>query len=138
MDDFSRFGDAAGPEAAGGDEERRPEELVELVVRVRLRGQLRGDVARLPVLTRAGGVPVDELAAVNEVHPQTMRQRHRRTSSGCDAACPGLVDTLIEVRVASRLRRHTLGTAPGRVRRFDERKTRREDSHGCCCVSPKR
>jgi hypothetical protein len=75
VDDFSHFEDAGEPEAANGDENRRLEELVEWV---RERGRLREDTARLVVLTRAGGVSVEELAAVNDVHPQTMRQQRLR------------------------------------------------------------
>ena len=136
VDDFSCFEDAAGPEAAGGDEERRLEELVGWV---RQKGQLRGDVARLVVLPRAGGVSVDELAVVNEVHPQTMRQQRLRAEQRLRRNLSLARWTpLVEVRVASWLRHRPSGTAPGRARRFDERRTRREDSYGCCGVSPKR
>jgi hypothetical protein len=75
VDDFSCFEDAAGTDATEPDEERRLEELVEWV---RERGRLREETARLVVLTRAGGVSVEELAAVNNVHPQTMRQQRLR------------------------------------------------------------
>lgn len=75
VDDFSRLEDAAGPEAPRGDEEER---LEELVAWVRQRGRLRDDVARVVVLTRAGGVSVDELAVLNEVQPQTLRQQRLR------------------------------------------------------------
>jgi hypothetical protein len=75
IDDFSDFEDASEPDAANWDEEGRLEELVEWV---RERGRLRDEAARLVVLTRAGGVSVDELAAVTHVHPQTMRQQRLR------------------------------------------------------------
>jgi len=74
-DDFSHFEDAGDPETASRDEEGRLEELVEWV---RERGRLRDETARLIVLTRAGGVSVDELAAVTHTHPQTMRQQRLR------------------------------------------------------------
>ena len=75
IDDFTDFEGASEPESAGWDEEARLEELVEWV---RERGQLRDVTARLVVLTRAGGVSVDELAAVTHVHPQTIRQQRLR------------------------------------------------------------
>jgi hypothetical protein len=74
-DDFSHFDDASGPDAARWDEEGR---LEELVAWVRERGRLRDETARLVVLTRAGGVTVDELAAVTHIHPQTIRQQRLR------------------------------------------------------------
>jgi hypothetical protein len=75
VDDITRFEDTDGPEAANRDEKQRLEELVEWV---RERGRLREETARLVVLTRAGVVSVDELAAMNEVTPQTLRQQRLR------------------------------------------------------------
>ena len=75
IDDFSDFEDASEPDAASWDEQARLEELVEWV---RKRGQLRDETARLVVLTRAGGVTVDELAALTHVQPQTIRQQRLR------------------------------------------------------------
>lgn len=74
-DDFSDFEDASESDEASWDEEGR---LEELVAWVRERGRLRDETARLVVLTRAGGVSVDELAAVAHIHPQTMRQQRLR------------------------------------------------------------
>jgi DNA-directed RNA polymerase specialized sigma24 family protein len=52
--------------------------LDQLIAWVQERGRLRPDAARLVVLTRAGGFSVDELAAVESVHPHTLRQRRLR------------------------------------------------------------
>ncbi len=66
----------------GGDDPGRPcdddQQLDELIDWVRKRGQVREDAARLVVLTRAGIVTVDELAATEGLHPQTLRQRRLR------------------------------------------------------------
>jgi DNA-binding CsgD family transcriptional regulator len=59
----------------GGDEQQRLDDLVEWV---RDRGRLRAEAARLVVLTRAGGISVNELAAITEVSPQTIRQQRLR------------------------------------------------------------
>ncbi len=75
LDDFSRFEDTDVTEADSGDEKQQLEELVEWV---RVRGRVREETARLVVLTRAGGVSIDELAAVSGVLPQTMRQQRLR------------------------------------------------------------
>lgn len=75
VDDFTRFENTDGPAAINGDEEQRLEELVEWV---RERGRLREETARLVVLTRAGGISLDDLAAVSHVHPQTLRQQRLR------------------------------------------------------------
>ncbi len=58
-----------------GDETERFDELVAWV---RRHGRVREDAARLVVLTRAGGVSVDEPAAVGGVDPHTLRQRRLR------------------------------------------------------------
>jgi hypothetical protein len=50
-----------------------------LVAWVERHGRVRTDAARLVVMTRAGGVSVDELAAAQGVDPQTLRQRRLRT-----------------------------------------------------------
>ena len=72
--DLSNVDNPKAPEADGDEQQR----LDELVAWVRDRGQLRADAARLVVLTRAGGFSVNELAAITEVSPQTMRQQRRR------------------------------------------------------------
>lgn len=73
--DLSHLDAPEGPETSPGDERQRLNELVEWV---REKGRLREDAARLVVLTRAGGVSVNELAAITEVSPQTMRQQRLR------------------------------------------------------------
>ncbi len=73
--DLSHLDDPEHPETSPGDEQQQLDELVEWV---RDRGRLREDAARLVVLTRAGGVSVNELAAITEVSPQTMRQQRLR------------------------------------------------------------
>lgn len=75
VDDFTYFEDPDGFEVVHGDEKQRLEELVEWV---RERGRMREETARLVVLTRAGGVSVDELATLNDIHPQTLRQQRLR------------------------------------------------------------
>ncbi len=75
VDDFARFEHADGSEVTNADERQRLEELVEWA---RERGQLRDETARLVVLTRAGGVSVEDLAAMRDVHPQTLRQQRLR------------------------------------------------------------
>lgn len=72
--DLSDFHDPKGPET-GGDEQQQLDELVEWI---KERGRLREDAARLVVLTRAGGISVNELAAIADVSPQTMRQQRLR------------------------------------------------------------
>lgn len=49
-----------------------------LVAWVQERGRLLPDSARMVVLTRAGGFSIDELAAVESLDPQTLRQRRLR------------------------------------------------------------
>ena len=75
VDDFSHLEDVAHPGLSMANEEQRLDELVEWV---RQRGRLREDAARLVVLTRAGEVSIDKLAAIHDVDPQTMRQRRLR------------------------------------------------------------
>ena len=75
VEDLSYLADPEGPETFPGDEQQGLDELVEWV---RDKGRLRKDAARLVVLTRAGGVSVNELAAITEVNPQTMRQQRLR------------------------------------------------------------
>ena len=55
------------------------EQTVEQLVKwVQTRGRIREDAARLVVMTRTAGVSVDELAAAEDVDPQTLRQRRLR------------------------------------------------------------
>jgi DNA-directed RNA polymerase specialized sigma24 family protein len=75
VDDFARFEHTDGPEVTNADERQRLEELVDWA---RERGRLRDETARLVVLTRVGGVSVDDLAAMRDVHPQTLRQQRLR------------------------------------------------------------
>ena len=64
--------------AEGSDGQSEEQRLDRLVAWVQERGRLRPDAARLVVLTRVGGFSVDELAAVESVDPQTLRQRRLR------------------------------------------------------------
>jgi hypothetical protein len=73
--DLTHLADTETPETFPGDEQQQLDELVEWV---RDKGRLREDAARLVVLTRAGGVSVNELAAITEASPQTMRQQRLR------------------------------------------------------------
>jgi hypothetical protein len=75
VDDYSHL--ESGEESM----ERKPEveEINELVEWVRKRARVRDDAARLVVMTRVAGVTVDELAAAQNVDPQTLRQRRLRT-----------------------------------------------------------
>jgi hypothetical protein len=54
------------------------EQINDLVEWVRRRARVRDDAARLVVMTRVASVTVDELAAVQDVDPQTLRQRRLR------------------------------------------------------------
>ena len=74
VDDYSHL-DIRTDTPVGKDETERFDALVEWV---RRRGRVREDAARLVVMTRAGGVSVEELAAAQGVDPQTMRQRRLR------------------------------------------------------------
>ena len=60
----------------GPSEEGEVERLVEWV---RHRGRVREEEARLVVMTRVAGVPLEELAVTENVDPQTLRQRRLRT-----------------------------------------------------------
>ena len=75
VDDYSSL------EACHDTPERNPEaqHIDELVEWVRQRARVRDDAARLVVMTRVAGVSVDEVAAIQEVDPQTLRQRRLRT-----------------------------------------------------------
>ena len=73
--DLSHLDDPETSETFPGDEQQQLDELVEWVKK---KGRLREDAARLVVLTRAGEVSINELAAITEVSPQTMRQQRLR------------------------------------------------------------
>ncbi len=74
VDDYSHL-DVGEEPIDRPSEEQRVEQLVEWV---RQRGRVREDAARLVVMTRAAGFSVDELAAAEDVDPQTLRQRRLR------------------------------------------------------------
>ena len=75
VDDYSNL------EAGDDMPDRRTEaqQIDELVEWVRQRARVRDDAARLVVMTRVAGVSVNEVAAAQEVDPQTLRQRRLRT-----------------------------------------------------------
>lgn len=75
IDDYSNF------EASDDTPDRKTEvqQIDELVEWVRLRARVQDDAARLVVMTRVAGVPVDEVAVAQEVDPQTLRQHRLRT-----------------------------------------------------------
>lgn len=73
--DDSRRLDVGEESTHGASEEQEVERLVEWV---RQRGRVREEAARLVVMTRVAGVSVDELAAAEDVDPQTLRQRRLR------------------------------------------------------------
>jgi hypothetical protein len=75
VDDYSYL-EASNEQSDGEPEAQKIDELVEWV---RQRARVRDDAARLVVMTRVAGVSVDELAAAQEVDPQTLRQRRLRT-----------------------------------------------------------
>lgn len=75
VDDYSGL-DAGTDTTEGTAEAQRFDQLVEWV---RQRGAVREDAARLVVMTRAVGFSMDELAAAENVSPQTLRQRRLRT-----------------------------------------------------------
>jgi predicted RNA polymerase sigma factor len=54
------------------------ERFDDLIEWVRRHGRVQEDAARLVVLTRTAGVSVEELAAAQNVDPQTLRQRRLR------------------------------------------------------------
>ncbi len=74
VDDYSHL-DVGEEPIDRPSEEQRVEQLVEWV---RQRGHVREDAARLVVMTRAAGFTVDELAAAENVDPQTLRRRRLR------------------------------------------------------------
>jgi len=74
VDDYSGL-DAGTDTTEDMTEAQRFDQLVEWV---RQRGRVREDAARLVVLTRAADVSVDELAATEDMDPQTLRQRRLR------------------------------------------------------------
>ncbi len=75
VDDYSHVGHSADQPFDSGE----TEQLDGLVAWVRRHGRVRTDAARLVVMTRVGGVSVDELATAQGVEPQTLRQRRLRT-----------------------------------------------------------
>jgi hypothetical protein len=74
VDDYSHL------ESGDNVPDRKPEveQINDLVEWVRQRARVRDDAARLVVMTRVAGVSVDELAAAQDVDPQTLRQRRLR------------------------------------------------------------
>lgn len=74
VDDY-RYLDVSDQRTNGPSEEQEVEQLVEWV---RQRGRVREEEARLVVMTRVAGVSVDQLAAADDVDPQTLRQRRLR------------------------------------------------------------
>ena len=74
VNDYAGLDEGDEVELLPSEEQR----LDRLVAWVQERGELRPDAARLVVLTRAGGFSVDELAAIESVDPQTLRQRRLR------------------------------------------------------------
>lgn len=74
VDDYSGLDTGRDP-TEGTAEAQRFDQLVEWVAQ---RGRVREDAARLVVITRAAGFSVDELAAAEDVDPQTLRQRRLR------------------------------------------------------------
>lgn len=75
VDDYSGL-DSGADTTEGTAEAQRFDRLVEWVQQ---RGAVREDAARLVVMTRAAGYSMDELAAAENVNPQTLRQRRLRT-----------------------------------------------------------
>ena len=75
VDDYSHF-DTGTDTPDGKEETERFDDLVEWV---RRHGRVGENAARLVVMTRAGGVSVEKLAAAQGVDPQTLRQRRLRT-----------------------------------------------------------
>ncbi|MDF1597926.1 MAG: hypothetical protein P1T08_17750 [Acidimicrobiia bacterium] len=71
VDDYSYL-EASDDTPDGKPEAQQIDEFVEWV---RQRARVRDDAARLVVMTRIAGVSVDEVAAAQEVDPQTLRQR---------------------------------------------------------------
>ena len=75
VDDYSHLEADKDP----GRGKSEAQEIDELVEWVRQRARVQDDAARLVVMTRVAGVPVDEVAAAQNVDPQTLRQRRLRT-----------------------------------------------------------
>ncbi|MCL1598040.1 MAG: hypothetical protein M3094_02560, partial [Actinomycetia bacterium] len=75
VDDYSHL--ESGEEQT--ERKSEVEQIDDLVEWVRQRAQVRDDSARLVVMTRVAGVTVDEMAAAQDVDPQTLRQRRLRT-----------------------------------------------------------
>ena len=75
VDDYSGL-DAGADTTEGTAEAQRFDQLVEWVQQ---RGDVREDAARLVVMTRAAGFSMDELAAAENINPQTLRRRRLRT-----------------------------------------------------------
>ena len=74
VDDYSHL-ETGNDKPVSKDETERFDDLIAWV---RRHGRVRDDVARLVVLTRTAGVSVEELAAAQDVDPQTLRQRRLR------------------------------------------------------------
>jgi len=100
LGDFDRFAD---PSQSRAFEECEQRPLAELVEWVRRRGRLGEEAARLVVLTRAGGVSVNQLAATADVNPQSMRQQRRRAEQQLRRNLSSLSEH-ISSRVVSRSR----------------------------------
>ena len=77
VDNYSHLD--TGTETPDGEEETETERFDDLVEWVRRHGRVGENAARLVVMTRAGGVAVEKLAAAQGVDPQTLRQRRLRT-----------------------------------------------------------
>jgi hypothetical protein len=75
VDDYSHL--ETGDDAP--ERKSEVEQIDDLVEWVRQRARVRDDAARLVVMTRVAGVTVDEVAAAQDVDPQTLRQRRLRT-----------------------------------------------------------
>jgi hypothetical protein len=74
VDDYTRI-EARDDTPHGSNDADGFNYLIEWVQR---HGHVREDAARLVVLTRTGGVSVEELASVQNIDPQTLRQRRLR------------------------------------------------------------
>ena len=71
VDNYSHLD--TGTETPDGEEETETERFDDLVGWVRRHGRVGEDAVRLVVLTRTAGVSVEELAAAQDVDPQTLR-----------------------------------------------------------------
>jgi hypothetical protein len=74
IDDYSHI-DSSDDTPVAKDATEPFDDLIDSVER---HGRVREDVARLVVMTRAGGVSIEELADAHDVDPQTLRQRRLR------------------------------------------------------------